>query len=157
MWKKALFSLLFWGLFPTLLLSQTLEDQIVPGGTRRWMMENARSIVQAGKDTTRGVFIAGVDQWAYYVKYASRNDSINVKIYLDLSADGITYKTWRSAALDSTLVSGTGDIDTLVNITNPPNYAMYARLRVNGAIAAADTVDVTVKWVLTWLPVVFNP
>lgn len=144
-------------LFPALLSAQTLEEQVAPSGTRRWMMENARSIVQAGKDTTKGVFIAGVDQWSYYVKYTSRNDSINVKIYLDLSEDNASWKAWRTAALDSTLVSGTGDIDTLVNFTNPPNYAMYARLRVNGAHAAADTVDVTFKCVLTWLPVVFNP
>lgn len=155
MWKKVL--LLFLFLFPAFLSAQTLEEQIVPGGTRRWLMENARQIVAAGKDTTKGVFIAGVDQWAYYILYSSKNDSTNVKVHLDLSADDKNWKEWRTAALDSSIISGTANRDTLVNFTNPPNYAMYARLRVFGAHATGDTVDVTIRFVLTWLPVTLNP
>lgn len=156
MWKKALIFALF--LFPSLSFAQTDEEfQRTPPGTKRVLLENARSIVQAGKDTTGGVFVAGVDQWAWYIKYTSVNDSINVKVFLDLSADNQNWKTWSLAAVDSSKISGTADRDTLFNFTNPPNYAMYARVRLLGAHAAGDSVNMTVKWVLTWLPVAINP
>jgi len=154
MWKRILWVLFF----PALLPAQTQEEfRRTPPGTERWILENARQIVQAGKDTTKSVFVAGVDQWAWYVNYTSRNDSINVRIYLDVSADGSNWKAWSAGAVDSSIISGTGNRDTLFQFSNPPNYAMFARARVIGAQAAADTVDVTLKWVLTWLPMVLNP
>lgn len=123
------------------------------------MMENARSIVQAGKDTTKGVFIAGVDQWSTFVKYTLANDSANVKVYLDISPDNITFIAWSAGAIDSVLVGKGGGSTTThyVQFVNPPNDKMYARLRVVGAHAAGDSVNVTIKFVLTWLPTAINP
>ena len=122
-----------------------------PRGTMVYALSDSVSIVQAGKDTSDAFFVGGCDQWSYQAVYKSRNDSINIKLQIDLSADGITWKAWRSAAYDSCLISGTADIDTIGIIANPPNYMKYARSRIIGAAAAADTVDVTSIWVCNWL------
>lgn len=146
-------------IFPSLLWAQTSEERVVPSGTVRWMMENSRQIVQAGKDTTKGVFIAGVDEWSTFVQYILLNDSANVKVYLDISPDNQTFIAWSAGAIDSALVAKGGGSTTThyVQFTNPPNDKMFARVRVVGAHAAGDSVKVTIKWVLTWLPVAFNP
>ena len=128
-----------------------------PSGSVRYVMADTLTLVSTGADTTTGVFVAGCDQWSYYVLYDAQNDSTNLKLYIDLSSAGKSYVSWQTAAYDSALVSGATDTEWFRNITNPPNHAMLARGRIKGAMVAGDTVKVTIHWVLNWLPQAINP
>lgn len=128
-----------------------------PAGSVRYVMADTVTIVAGGADTTTGIFVGGCDQWSYYVLYDAKNDSTNIKLYIDLSSAGKSFVAWQTAAYDSALVSGTADTERFRNITNPPNHAMLARGRIKGAMATGDTVQVTIHWVLHWLPQAINP
>lgn len=127
-----------------------------PPGSQLYVLRDTLQIVATGKDTSVGVKIAGCDLWAYYVKYDARNDSTNIKLYIDISPDNKNWVSWQAGAYDSALVSGTTDTERLRQLVNPPNYSMWARNRTNGAQATGDTSKVTIEWIVHWIPQALN-
>lgn len=128
-----------------------------PPGSVVETLRDTVQIVAGNNDTSRAVYIGGVDLFAYYVWYDARNDSTNIKLYVDLSADNIRWVSWRNGAYDSALVSGTADTERLLQFSSPPNYSFWARTRIDGLQATGDTVKVTLRWILQWLPQAINP
>lgn len=114
-------------------------------------------IVQATKDTSQTVSLVlypkGTPGAALFPSaimlatvYTSRNDSINVKVHMDLSDDGSNWFAYLGAAEDSSLTSGTANDYNIVHLaTTTMPRANYARFRLVGAMAAADTVDTTLR------------
>ena len=127
-----------------------------PAGTRVYTLRDSVQIVAAGKDTTFGVRIAGCDLFGYQIKYDARNDSTNIKVYIDISADNVNWVSWQAGAYDSALVSGTTDTERLRQLVSPPNYALFARNRTVGAQATGDTSKITIRWIIHWLPQALN-
>ncbi len=160
MWKAlvAFFSLLAATAFP---LHARDGDQLFfqhPPGTRVYTIWDSTQLVTTGKDTSELVYIGGCDLLGYHVWYHSLNDDMNVKLYFDLSSNGKRWISWRPGAFDSVaMVSATTDIDTIGQITNPPNYAPLLRVRAIGSMTAGDTVRVNLELFPQWLPQAINP
>ena len=137
-------------------LAQALDpnpnENLRAPGQRTVGMQDSVEVSVTGADTSLGVWIGGSDKIRYYLEYESRNDSINVKIFLDIAPINRPkfYTPW--AKIDSMVVSGTSDTTHYLSITSPPFDAMYGRLRAVGAMPSGDTVDVTSKLTLSRFP-----
>lgn len=156
-WVRVLWLIVLWLALTEPGYSQEPVFQRHPPGSVVETLRDSVQLVAGGKDTSRAIFIGGCDLFAYHVLYDARNDCTNVKLYIDLSSDNVNWVSWQSGAYDSALVSGTADTERLKQLTNPPNYTFYARTRMNGAQATGDTVKVTLRWILQWLPQAINP
>jgi len=102
-------------------------------------------------DTTRGIILMrSVDMAAYMAQYTSRNDSTNILVRADFSADG---ERWvHTITLDSVLVSGTTDSTEAKRLDDFPDWPIYCRVRTtNNAVATSDTVDVYSWLILHYL------
>jgi|TARA_R110000824_G_scaffold88187_1_gene216833 hypothetical protein len=128
------------------------DENLRAPGQRTVSMQDSVTVAVAGIDTSLGVWIGGADKIRYYVEYESRNDSINVDIFLDIAPINKKkfYTVWGK--IDSMVVSGTADTTHYRSLTDPPFDAFYGRLRAVGAMPSGDTVDVTTKLTLARFP-----
>ena len=114
------------------------------------------------KDTSREVFwIGGANTISLQTTYTILNDSAQVHMYLEISADGNSFQvvnasgtggsqpqtaaTGGAPALDSLGSADTGDspYTRVVNIASPPTWARYCRAVARKALSASDdTVNV---------------
>jgi len=136
-------------------MAQSPNEALTAPGQANYNMHKAVASAEsapASADTTLGVWVGAVDKIRLYAKYASRNDSINVLIWLDIAPvnDPDFFVPW--AAIDSAIVSGTADTTRYTSIASPPDDALYGRLRTVPRMASGDTVDVTTKMTITRLP-----
>ena len=125
-----------------------IQSSPTPGVYASVVFDSTR--IAGGKsDTSRSVVkIFGADMFGYMAQYGSVNDSINVEVYADFSADG--YRWFHTSGLDTMIVSGTADT-TRVRQIEIPTYPIYARCRVKALAASSDTVAVRIVWLVHYL------
>lgn len=134
----------------------TSYDPYLPGK----QLIQVRDSVQIGgttKDTSQAFSLSSPDNIFLFVLYDSRADSINVRVYLDISPDGPSkgvlethWKQW--AGLDTCIVSGTADSSVYKQLAPGiqfPYGAGYGRLRTQGLMMAADSCRVTESLTIT--------
>lgn len=111
------------------------------------------SFVISGAETDSlrgaGLQINGVDMLGVFGKFVSRNDSINIVIYLDYSPDG---KTWlHRVPMDTIIVSGTQDTSIAFKYDPYADWGENVRTRLVSSAAATDTTEVTLWLVRHYL------
>ena len=120
-------------------------------------LQDSVVVATTGSDTSRTIWIGALDHLALFVRYDNREDSINAIVYMDIapttqgekSKFGTHFTVWDS--LNSAIVSGAGDSTAFIEVTSPPVWARYGRLRVVGRMPAGDTTKVTTKLIKTYL------
>jgi hypothetical protein len=123
--------------------------------------ENVQDSVTIGAtdaDTSRVFFLGGSRHIGFFCRYDNRADSINVIVYLDVAPadqdERSIYGTFYTQvdSLSQVLLSGTADVTVYKSVSATiPIWARYGRLRVVGAMVAADTVKVTTKLTKVYL------
>lgn len=109
------------------------------------------SVVLAGgkNDTSVSFPTYGVDIVGFWGYYKSRNDSTNLVVRLDFSPDN---KHWlKTVTIDSVVTSGAADSMAAERIDTFPDWAYFARCRVNSSAAATDTVDTFIWYLLHYM------
>jgi len=137
-------------LAPALVYAQRIREfptGRIEVGQRAYALLDSVQIKGAGADTSRSVYIGGADILGLFARYDNRADSINITLFLDISYGDSTFVQW--APIDTAIVSGVTDSLTFKRISEAPNFAVNARLRVAGAMPATDSSRVTAVLIVT--------
>ena len=132
--------------------SQIPNENLQAPGQLSKVMQDSQVVAVAGTDTSLAIWIGGADSVRIYAEYESRNDSINVAVWLDIAPINKPEYFVQHSKIDSMLISGTNDSTHYLTVTGWPRDALYGRLRAVGAMAAGDTVDVTTVLTLLRMP-----
>jgi len=122
---------------------------IPQGQTKPLKVQDSVAVAGGKADTSAYYTIAGFDIAALFGKYTSRNDSMNIAVYVDLGPDPTRWL--KSVRLDTFAISGTNDTTMAERADDFPEWAVYGRSRVKNWAAATDTVDVQLWWILHYL------
>ena len=151
MWKWAALLLLIPGLLWALPSRRVIPERQLNPGSITEQITDTTAIVANAIDTTRSFSLGALNLLAYYGRYQSRNDSSDFIVALDISPDQNDDHFLFYDNLDTIDISGTNDTIVYKQITTPPNWALYGRLRIIGGMPAGDTVDVTTFITKTYL------